>query len=212
MDKLELEFIHECMNEHWWMRTQSGSFVCVRAAINTTTRRSWNSGWWETRKTTRKKKKSEQTGKQEMQKKWQRTGWCMKMLERVNEWINQWIMWMIKKPKKKKANNTRCSRAVTHHSTNPARLRLTSVIGREPVHSQWYDRWRKLGALLCLMVALPHPHNCLKLHVFLAESPLKCAGLVWTIIGSCQPTRRVVVVALVEVKSMDLSFICCLSM
>lgn len=27
--------------------------------------------------------------------------------------------------KKKKANNTGCSRAVTHHSTNPARPRLT---------------------------------------------------------------------------------------
>ena len=37
--------------------------------------------------------------------------------------------------KKKKANNTGCSRAVTHHSTNPARLRLSSVIGREREYS-----------------------------------------------------------------------------
>ena len=36
---------------------------------------------------------------------------------------------------KKKANNTGCSRAVTHHSTNPARLRLSSVIGREREYS-----------------------------------------------------------------------------
>ena len=44
--------------------------------------------------------------------------------------------------KKKNAYNTVCSRAVTHHGTNTARPRLTSVIGREPVHSRWYDRKR----------------------------------------------------------------------
>jgi hypothetical protein len=80
--------------------------------------------------------------------------------------------------KKKVANSTRCSRAVTHHSTNPARLRLTSVIGREPVHSQWYDRWRKQGALVCLlyfvclsalslMITVSHStHACLRACLF----------------------------------------------
>ena len=56
------------------------------------------------------------------------------------------------KSKKKKANSTRCSRAVTHHSTNPARLRLTSVIGREPVHSQWYDRWREWSCIQFILM------------------------------------------------------------
>ncbi|GBP48417.1 hypothetical protein EVAR_32818_1 [Eumeta japonica] len=32
--------------------------------------------------------------------------------------------------------------AVTHPSTDHARRRLTSVIGREPVHSTWYGRWQ----------------------------------------------------------------------
>ncbi len=59
---------------------------------------------------------------------------------------------------KKNANSTRCSRAVTHHSTNPARLRLTSVIGREPVHSQWYDRWRKRCPCYCLTYHASTPH------------------------------------------------------
>ena len=58
-----------------------------------------------------------------------------------------------KKEGKRKANSTRCSRAVTHHSTNQARLRLTSVIGREPVHSQWYDRWRKSTHTLAFILS-----------------------------------------------------------
>ncbi len=49
-----------------------------------------------------------------------------------------------KKEKKRiRANITGDSRLVTHDSTNPAQTRLTSVIGREPVHSRWYERWRK---------------------------------------------------------------------
>ena len=44
---------------------------------------------------------------------------------------------------KKVANSTRCSQAVTHPSTNRARRCLTSVIGREPVLSTWYGRWRQ---------------------------------------------------------------------
>ncbi|GBP78809.1 hypothetical protein EVAR_65319_1 [Eumeta japonica] len=43
---------------------------------------------------------------------------------------------------KTKANITRCSQAVTHPSTDRARRCLTSVIGREPVYSAWYGRWR----------------------------------------------------------------------
>ena len=45
--------------------------------------------------------------------------------------------------KKKIANSTRCSQAVTHPSTNRARRCLTSVIGREPVFSTWYGRCRE---------------------------------------------------------------------
>ena len=41
---------------------------------------------------------------------------------------------------KEKAYNTWCSQAVTHPSTNQAQCCLTSVIGREPVHSTWYGR------------------------------------------------------------------------
>ena len=47
------------------------------------------------------------------------------------------------KKKKKVVNSTRCSQAVTHPSTNWARRCLTSVIGREPVLSTWYGRWRQ---------------------------------------------------------------------
>ena len=43
---------------------------------------------------------------------------------------------------KEKAYNTWCSQAVTHPSTNQAQCCLTSVIGREPVHSTWYGRRR----------------------------------------------------------------------
>ena len=47
---------------------------------------------------------------------------------------------MKKKKKKRWAYNTQYSQAVTHPSTNCARCCLTSVIGREPVHSTWYGR------------------------------------------------------------------------
>ena len=39
-----------------------------------------------------------------------------------------------------KAYGTRCSQAVPHPSTIPARRCLTSVIGRERVYSSWYGR------------------------------------------------------------------------
>ena len=42
-----------------------------------------------------------------------------------------------------KANSTWCSQAVTHLSTNQAQRCLTSLIGREAVHSTWYGRWQK---------------------------------------------------------------------
>ncbi|EDO30078.1 predicted protein, partial [Nematostella vectensis] len=47
--------------------------------------------------------------------------------------------------RKQKGNaySTRYSEAVTHPSTNRALLSLTSVIGREPVLSQWYGRRRQ---------------------------------------------------------------------
>ena len=43
----------------------------------------------------------------------------------------------------KNANSTLCSQAVSHPSTNRAQCCLTSVIGRELVHSAWYGRWLK---------------------------------------------------------------------
>ena len=45
----------------------------------------------------------------------------------------------------KKGYGTRGSQAVSHPSTNRARLSLTSVIGREPVLSQCYGRSREVG-------------------------------------------------------------------
>ena len=45
--------------------------------------------------------------------------------------------------KKIRANVTHDSRLVTHGSTKRAQTRLTPVIGREPVHSRWYERWRR---------------------------------------------------------------------
>ena len=50
-----------------------------------------------------------------------------------------WKKWR----KKKDANSTPCSQAVTHPSTNRALRCFTSVIGRELVRSTWYGRWRK---------------------------------------------------------------------
>ncbi|GBP48426.1 hypothetical protein EVAR_32827_1 [Eumeta japonica] len=38
--------------------------------------------------------------------------------------------------------------AVTHPSTDHARRRLTSVIGREPVHSTWYGRDEEITIIL----------------------------------------------------------------
>src|SRR5258705_13853541 len=49
--------------------------------------------------------------------------------------------------KEKDAKCTRCSQAVTHPGTDRARRCLTSVIGREPVHSTWYGPWRRLLAI-----------------------------------------------------------------
>src|SRR5258705_428374 len=53
---------------------------------------------------------------------------------------------MEKRKKEKDAKCTRCSQAVTHPGTDRARRCLTSVIGREPVHSTWYGPWRRLLA------------------------------------------------------------------
>ena len=50
-------------------------------------------------------------------------------------------MWR-KEKKKREANSTWCSQAVTHPSTNHAQCCLTAVIRREPVCSTWYGRWR----------------------------------------------------------------------
>lgn len=46
-----------------------------------------------------------------------------------------------KTKKKKKANSTWNSQAVTHPSTIHAQHNLTLVIRREPVDLVWYGRW-----------------------------------------------------------------------
>ena len=47
---------------------------------------------------------------------------------------------------KYKADSTlRASRAVPHPSTDRALCRLTSEVERDPVHSTWYGRQRKLS-------------------------------------------------------------------
>ena len=56
--------------------------------------------------------------------------------------------------KKKSANGTRCSQAVTHPSTNRAQHCLTSVIGRELVCSMWYGRCQRLRVKITVQV---HP-------------------------------------------------------
>ena len=40
-------------------------------------------------------------------------------------------------------NNTWCSQAVTHPSTNHAQSCLTAVIIRDPVFTTWYGRWQQ---------------------------------------------------------------------
>lgn len=58
---------------------------------------------------------------------------------------------------KKNANSTRGSQAVTHPSTNRARRCLTSVIGREPVYSTWYGRWRESGEIKSNLICFSAP-------------------------------------------------------
>lgn len=45
-----------------------------------------------------------------------------------------------------KSKDTRCSQAVTHPTTNRARLCLASLIGREAAYSEWYDPCRSNAA------------------------------------------------------------------
>ncbi|OXA44502.1 hypothetical protein Fcan01_20555 [Folsomia candida] len=74
--------------------------------------------------------------------------WCCP-LNCPNCWCPNWSNWCyisgglccntnVKLSKKVDAKGTRDSQAVTHPSTNRARRCLTSVIGRELVHSTWY--------------------------------------------------------------------------
>ena len=55
-----------------------------------------------------------------------------------------------------KANSTLCSQAVSHPSTNRAQCCLTSVIGRELVHSAWYGRWLMFLGSLWQFLALSY--------------------------------------------------------
>ena len=57
-------------------------------------------------------------------------------------------------PTRESDNDTRCSQAVTHPSTNRAWCCLTSVTGRELVFSPWYGRcWREAADLFTLPYA-----------------------------------------------------------
>lgn len=86
------------------------------------------------------------------------------------------------KKKELRASDTRCSQAVAHPSTGSARCKLTSVIGREPVHFARYDRWLstkllrlKINASLSLNIRFilrqqfthikPHERRCLLLGI-----------------------------------------------
>ena len=56
--------------------------------------------------------------------------------------------------KSKDANSTQCSQAVSHPSTNQAQHCLTSVIGRELVHSMWYEKrvkWARVDGQAALL-------------------------------------------------------------
>ena len=83
--------------------------------------------------------------------------------------------------KKQKAYNTRYSQAVTHPSTNRARRRLTSVIGRERVFSTWYGRRHESGVvqptLWLIKTSITKIHNITAwrymYHVTLAECGLE---------------------------------------
>ena len=66
---------------------------------------------------------------------------AQKMTQKKSE---KFLVNFFEKIKVAKAYNTRYSQAVTHPSTNRARGCLTSVIGRELVHSTRYGR-RHLG-------------------------------------------------------------------
>ena len=84
--------------------------------------------WFSSLPQTNKKQQSEQTD-----------GLTDRRTHRPRRQTDGWT----KKKKKKNANGTWCSQAVTHPSTNQARRCLTSVIGREPVCSTWYGRWQQ---------------------------------------------------------------------
>ena len=65
---------------------------------------------------------------------------CAKRLKRHLKFSTPLYGQIIPKKKTQKVSVTWCSQAVTHPSTNHALLCLTSVIGRELVLSQWYER------------------------------------------------------------------------
>ena len=93
---------------------------------------------------------------------------------------------------RQKGYNTWCSQAVSHPSTNQAPRCLTSVIGREPVHSTWYGRshWQLKQNWFCIwqhsfiqhcfthLAIFFHFFRCILMIIFLKITwfKLRCIG------------------------------------
>ena len=99
----------------------------------------------------------------EMDAEWLWIGW--KQFIRTFSWCFSSLF-------RQKGYNTWCSQAVSHPSTNQALRCLTSVIGREPVHSTWYGRshWQLKQNWFCIwqhsFIQLCFTHLAIFFHFF----------------------------------------------
>ena len=82
----------------------------------------------------------------------------------------------------------RSSRAVPHPTTNRALRRLTSEVGRDPVHSTRYGRQRTLGSLPNNVSRTKHPEHCSTLDV--PREFVECLSKVVHTIGGIQNRHR----------------------